>query len=489
MYQATASVAPTGIRTVAAPGSLSRAATVWTLRPGMAIACMGNLVEGIVTGWQKNMTPKVADEVGYIINQFDAENIKIGVEPADSGVDYMYADGQILVRDEHLKRVRQILQQPVLPDRVKRVIAGVVILFLGETETRDEQPTVPGAIDEIDAQLGKGIATPNHLLTAAGEVSPCTPVEVMEVEHGIEPFPAVCGETDGRGVLIYIADTGLLADASSTHAWLNGVEGALDPLQPQDTNGIQPTISPYAGHGTFVAGVVRCMAPAADVYVSAVFKVAGSAFESDLIQDLDQALGLGVDVFNLSITGPTKSELPLLTFEVWRNRLRRNKGVVCVAAAGNDGSRLPSWPAAAHETVSVGALAADWRSRAKFSNHGGWVDVYAPGRDLVNAYATGTYTCYAYPHKNEARRFFGMAKWSGTSFSAAIVTGLIAHRMSRTGENGKQAAAALLAQARAQAIPGTGAILLPCGNNGKPAQPACCAHHHDAAEQARARSS
>jgi hypothetical protein len=300
------------------------------------------------------------------------------------------------------------------------------------------------------------------VLTAAGPViHPCPATEPEEVYDDTEPNPSVDVDNGGAGVLIYVADTGLLDGAADSHQWLKGVQGDPDPLPSPLPDGTQP-IPPYAGHGTFVAGVARCLAPQADVYVGNIFNTAGSALESDFVQRLDVALGQGVDVFNLSVVSPTRNGIPLQAFRAWLETVvPQYKGVVCVVAAGNSDSRLPEWPAAFPGTVSVGALAADWHSRADFSNYGGWVDVYAPGRDLVNAYATGTYTCKVPPYAGQERKFYGMAKWNGTSFATPVVAGLIAARMSRTGENGRQAADALLAQARAQAIPGVGAVLLP----------------------------
>lgn len=454
---------------------------------------------------KKTLEPKIADQVEFIRAEFARNDdddgdgpIDVGIVPAGRGVGYMYAKGQILVRAGYLRRVQEILagneiaDEPLPTDRELRdwpedrrkrlvpLINGVVELHF-ERKDDGTWPSVTDALQKVDRVLGPGYATPNHVLTVSGNVGPCPATEPQEVYDGIEPYPSVCPGDAGRGISVYVADTGLIkydhdnVGASPPHvvtnvgtpnSWLDGVMGDRDPRHPHSDGKIRP----YEGHGAFVAGVLRCMAPAADVYVANAFKVAGSTLETHLVKHLDEALAGGYDLFHLSLEAPTRKDLPLISFEGWLRRLHQYKGVACVVSAGNSGSRLPTWPAAFPETVSVGALAADWRSRASFSNYGPWVDVYAPGRDLINAFGIGTYECYTAPYggstwpgpgSGQVRNFYGMAKWSGTSFSTPIVTGLIAARMSRTGENGKEAAAALLAEAQAQAIPGVGPILLP----------------------------
>jgi Subtilase family len=405
------------------------------------------------------------------------------------GIAFMYAKGRILAREQYLAGTQWT---PGLPERVKvtrprgileilgedqrvrevgitRVVGDIVLLHLNprrDTKTPDrDQPDGPDVLDlieRIDAELGPGVAAPDHVLTAAQHMTPCSATEPQQVYPTAGPDPAVCRDGGAR-VRIFQADTGLVPGAAETFPWLAGVHGDPDP---RAGTGAGSTIRPYGGHGTFVAGVLRCMAPQAQVHVENIFATGGSALESDVAMRLNAAFGFGFEIVHITASCHTWKNVPPLALEAWLNRLRPYKGVLCVAEAGNNHTKRPAWPGAFPDVLSVGALATDWRHRADFSNYGGWVDVYAPGEKLINAFGSGTYTCQVPPDVNQVRTFSGLAQWSGTSFSAPIVTGLVAARMVRCGESAREAADALLAKARAQAIPGVGPVLFPgCGGD------------------------
>lgn len=403
----------------------------------------------------------------------------------DNDAEYLFRRGSILIRDRDMQRgqgeLRRILEQedefggasqederPTVTITPTAVIEGVV--RLDYTTTADPSPTVPQILDRLDGILGDGATRPDTVLTASGH--PCPATEPEEVPEGtVDPFPppsadCCCGSPkhhipqrrcDGKGVFVSIVDTGLLPNAAADHTWLAGVDG--DPEDPFDAAGL---IRKYAGHGTFVAGCLRCTAPEASVYVDGANLSAGAIYESEVVPRLAQALERSPDVVVFTFAAETRHELSLLGFDaLYESRIRPLKGLAFVSPADNDGTRATRWPAAYPWVISVGALSANWRSRADFSNYGGWVDVYAPGEGLVNAFATGDYECDEPPNQGVRRHFEGMAKWSGTSFSTPLVAGLIAARMSVTGENGRQAAKSLLRFARRQTIPGVGAVLFP----------------------------
>jgi subtilisin family serine protease len=407
-----------------------------------------------------------------IITACRERDFPVKVAMDDEGrIDFVYEDGVILVRDAYLPQVREIVGGVVR----EGYIEGVTVLSLADV--RDKKfSDVLTAVDEIDRRLGEGIATPNHVLSIT-PVYLCPATEPLEVPLHTLPDPGVCGG-GGEGTLIHVADTGLVKDAAVHHPWLAGVRGQEDTLVGADSSGTV-TIREYGGHGTFVAGVARCMAPVSEVRVTTDFTMAGVLSETETVKRLRQALWAGADVISLSAGGCTRRDQPMLSFEYFWNSYRHYKGVVLVAAAGNNSQRRPFWPAAFPQVVGVGALDANRRGRAYFSDFGPWVDVYAPGEGLVNAFASGTYECREPPHAGQVRHFHGMARWSGTSFSTPLVSGLIAARMSRTGENGRQAADALLALARQQAMPGVGPVVYPCGSGDDPCRAGeRCGHRH-----------
>ena len=447
--------------------------------------------------WYSHLEAKASREAAIIVDAFGERGIDIGGEIDEAehdrdlhrgGIAFMYDRDHILTREQYLggeggrhgprrpvdaKRPRGVLDvfqdddHRVPEVEVIRVVGDVVLLCLNprrHKHTRDhdygdegggEHADVLDLLRLIDEELGEGIATPDHVLTAAQHLRPCSATEPEPPYPTAGPYPAVCRDGGAR-VRIFQADTGLVAGAAETFPWLAGVSGEPDP---RESGG---TILPYGGHGTFVAGVLRCMAPEAHVHVANIFDLAGSARESDAATRLKAAFGFGFEIIHITASCHTRKNIPPQALEGFLELLRPYKGAICVAEAGNNHTRRPSWPGAFRDVLSVGALATDWRHLADFSNYGGWVDVYAPGENLINAIGTGTYTYQIPPIPPGGQATFsGLAQWSGTSFSAPIVTGLIAARMTRCGESAREAAAALLAKARSQTIPGVGPVLFP----------------------------
>lgn len=430
-----------------------------------------------------------------LIREALGDRIEPGPEDwRENGIEFFVRADFILAADEVAERARAILGDiGRLPDPGGEGEPRRPRAFRPERDRDPEEEDDPDPVDRdvwdglqwVRLRPGTGVletlrilrpvfgednVAPEFLIYESSTGSCCPADEPTPVTAGSPTDPPICPDrAAGAGIRVVVLDSGF--DQRTTGlSWMQGVVGEPDP------GIIGNTLEPYAGHGTFIAGVIRSMAPAAEVIVRRAFRRLGVVFERDLVREMRQALRNDhPDVISLS-AGTTADCVngPHLLNRFYDRTFRRYKGVVIVAAAGNDHHRKPFWPAAAPWTVSVGALAPDGRTRADFSNFGGWVDVYAPGQHLVNAFPAGTLNYREPPRKGTSATFATMASWSGTSFATPVVAGLIAARMSRTGENGHDAAAALLAQARTAAIPGLGAILLP-GDCLPPARhQACC---------------
>jgi hypothetical protein len=388
---------------------------------------------------------------------------RITAWPASDGTDgaaFLCETGRVLVRDEYAVQAQSQLagaQISVRQDPEARQLDGLTVLEVGD---------VTRALEVIDRTIGTGVASPNHLVhispngSGRGVGSMCPATEPIPVPADTPPNPGIAHDQEaGRGVRVVVADTGLDPTAENRSTWLAGVTG------DDDKGAGEEPLTEYAGHGTFIAGIIRCLAPAAEVHVRATFGIGGAVFENDLVGGLIDILDNDTpDIISLSAGTWTKTSGDLLSLQLFgRRRLRLHKGVLLVAAAGNDGKRFQFWPAAAPYTVSVGALDKTLTGRAWFSNFGHWVDAYAPGEDLVNAFPVGSYIGQEEDNAGVPFKYEGMARWSGTSFATPVVAGMTAARMSRTGENGVRAAAELLKLARKQAIPGLGAVLRPGG--------------------------
>ena len=281
------------------------------------------------------------------------------------------------------------------------------------------------------------LASPNHVyigqpLYFGGPASRPFPTEPFDFRPG----------TAERPVTVAVLDTGIAA-----HPWWNashwyGEHGA-DCADLPDASG-SGGLDPQAGHGTFIAGLVLRAAPGAALQMVRVLDGDGIGDEAGVLRALGRLRARAPQVLNLSFGGHTFDDLPSPMLAA---ALAALPETVAVACAGNTATDRPFWPAALPEVVAVGALDAACAGRAPFSAYGPWVDACAPGEWLASSFL-------------EHGAFHGYARWSGTSFATALVSGAIARAAGAEGcGSAAEAAERLLRGDDLRRLPGLGAVV------------------------------
>ncbi|MET0735939.1 MAG: S8 family serine peptidase [Microbacterium sp.] len=273
--------------------------------------------------------------------------------------------------------------------------------------------------------------------------------------------------------IVAVFDTGC-----GDHPWLRGDDvvdavktwggaiGIIDPDSDPERNPslgdpLDGVIDDAAGHGTFIAGLIRQACPEARILPVRVADGNGVILENDLLGALGRIVallesGVRIAVLNLSLgfyhESPNRAKVEGQLYELLKRA--RAKDCVVICSAGNDATDRPASPAAMYAWpgndfditaeeekglaphVAVGALNPSGRSVALFSNVGPWVSTYAKGVSLLSSVPSFQGGMQAGLRRDEYKRrretldiddfASGFAVWSGTSFSAPLVAGRVA---------------------------------------------------------------
>ncbi|HVN38846.1 MAG TPA: S8 family serine peptidase [Myxococcota bacterium] len=199
-------------------------------------------------------------------------------------------------------------------------------------------------------------------------------------------------------------------------AMLDSAPAAHRDLPPIELVAVEGAVAGRGAHGTLIAGVVSAIphnafgiegvAPGVSLLAVPVCTPEGDSASDrcllyDMLRGVDAAYAAAARVLNLSLVGPAN---PLLE----RSMARLDAlGVLVVAAAGNEGTDEPRYPAAYASVIGVGASDRERRVYAR-SNRGLSAEIFAPGVEILSSVPGDSFA-------------FG----SGTSFAAAYVSGAL----------------------------------------------------------------
>jgi subtilisin family serine protease len=257
------------------------------------------------------------------------------------------------------------------------------------------------------------------------------------------------GQAAGRRPVVAVPDTGVTA-----HPWLAGAPGdpvILDAVA-SGWSAAAGRVSggPLQGHATFLAGLIRQAACDARVLSVPVMGDDGIVPADESLRALawlgDEVRSGDPDRF-VDVVCIAYGYVPGSEDAAHTSQLREllwdlaDHGVLIVVSAGNAGRPTPTFPAAfandpsapAIPVTSVGATNPD-QSYAHYSNYGAWVTHRTVGSGVISTIAEFNGPMLpperdSFPHGQaiDPDNFVaGFARWSGTSFAAGEIAGLLA---------------------------------------------------------------
>ena len=286
-------------------------------------------------------------------------------------------------------------------------LIGLRIVRLGIPDGRPVEDVI--ALLKDDPRLV--IWQPNFLYRRQDSLSDADVLAGSELQYALDKVGARQAQAiaTGKGVRIAIIDTGI----DTSHPDLAGAvtaefdaTGSLEPIGDD--------------HGTAIAGIIGAhgltqgVAPGAELLSARAFAPIGGAPDEQattfmLLRAVDWAMGQGARVLNLSFAGPRDKLFELAVAAAL------GKGVIIVAAAGNLGAEAPpAYPAAYRDVIAVTATDIADKLYAQ-ANHGSYVTLAAPGVDVLTL---------TLGHVHDLK--------SGTSFAAALVSGIAALALERS---------------------------------------------------------
>lgn len=270
----------------------------------------------------------------------------------------------------------------------------------------------------------------NHTVGGGGSGMPQQPEHT--VGGGGEGVPTavhppswpVHRQHDGTGVVVAVLDTAVAARPQLIGRFLADADAVL----PDSRETSYPA---DAGHGTFVSGLVLREAPGATLHIRKVLDEQGTSDSWTVARAIVALNGTGVNILNLSMGCFTDDNLPPLVLSRAIDRL--DPEILVIASAGNHGVSQPGrplWPAALVDVVAVGATRAQG-GRLTWSpdpEDNPWLDVLACGHEVESIYLAGRVDTFDKQDSSGDKQtdFAGYATWSGTSFAAARLSGMVA---------------------------------------------------------------